>query len=50
MSTAAAQRSVKSGRDDGVIAAHLAGSTGREGIVFIGLAQKKAHIFHTERR
>ena len=50
MSTAAAQRSVKSGRDDGVIAAHLAGSTGREGIVFIGVAQEKAHIFRTERR
>jgi hypothetical protein len=29
---------------------HLAGFTGQEGIVFIGVAQEKAHIFRTERR
>ena len=28
----------------------LAGFTGRDGIVFIGVAQEKAHIFRTERR
>ena len=32
------------------MAEHLAGFTGREGIVFIGVAQEKAHIFRTERR
>ena len=40
----------KGQRKDDVMAAHLAGFTGREGIVFIGVAQEKAHIFRTERR
>ena len=43
-------RFAKGQRKDDVMAAHLAGFTGREGIVFIGVAQEKAHIFRTERR
>ena len=43
-------RFAKGQREDDVMAAHLAGFTGREGIVFIGVAQEKAHIFRTERR
>jgi hypothetical protein len=40
----------KGQRKDDVMAAHLAGFTGREGIVFIGVAQEKTRIFRTERR
>ena len=43
-------RFAKGQRKDDVMAAHLAGFTGREGIVFIGVAQEKARIFRTERR
>jgi hypothetical protein len=43
-------RFAKGQRKDDVMAAHLARFTGREGIVFIGVAQEKAHIFRTERR
>ena len=43
-------RFAKDQRKDDVMAAHLAGFTGREGIVLIGVAQEKAHIFRTERR
>jgi hypothetical protein len=43
-------RFAKGQRKDDVMAARLAGFTGREGIVFIGVAQEKAHIFRTERR
>ena len=43
-------RFAKGQRKDDVMAAPLAGFTGREGIVFIGAAQEKAHIFRTERR
>jgi hypothetical protein len=40
----------KGQRKDDVMHEHLASFTGQEGIVFIGVAQEKAHIFHTERR
>jgi len=43
-------RFAKGQRKDDVMAQHLAGFTGREGIVFVGVAQEKAHIFRTERR
>ncbi|HEX3308583.1 MAG TPA: hypothetical protein VHS32_20240, partial [Streptosporangiaceae bacterium] len=43
-------RFAKGQRKDGVMAQYLAGFTGRDGIVFIGVAQEKAHIFRTERR
>jgi hypothetical protein len=43
-------RFAKGQRKDDVMAQHLAGFTGREGIVFIEVAQEKAHIFRTERR
>ena len=43
-------RFVKGQRKDDVMAAHLAKFTGPEGIVFVGVAQEKAHIFRTERR
>jgi hypothetical protein len=43
-------RCAKGQRKDDVMAARLAGFTGREGIVFIGVAQEKARIFRTERR
>jgi len=43
-------RFAKGQRKDDVMAAHLAGCTGRDGIVFIGVAQEKAHIFRAERR
>ena len=42
-------RFAKGQRKEDVMAAHLAGFTGREGIVFIGVAQGKPHIFRTER-
>jgi len=40
----------KGQRKDDVMHEHLASFTGQEGIVFIGVAQEKAHIFRTERR
>ena len=43
-------RFAKGQRKDDVMAQYLAGFTGRDGIVFIGVAQEKAHIFRTERR
>jgi hypothetical protein len=40
-------RFAKGQRKDDVMAAHLAGFTGREGIVFIGVAQEEgAHLPH----
>jgi hypothetical protein len=43
-------RFAKGQRKDDVMAANLAGFTGREGIVFIGVAPEKTHILRTERR
>src|SRR5262249_34788000 len=43
-------RFAKGQRKDAVRAAHRAGFPGREGIVFMGVAQEKAPIFRTERR
>jgi hypothetical protein len=40
----------KGQRKDDVMHEHLAGFTGTDQVVFIGVAQEKAHIFRTERR
>lgn len=40
----------KGQRKDDVMHEHLAGFTGTDEIVFIGVAQEKAHVFRTERR
>ncbi|MDQ2828461.1 MAG: hypothetical protein M3Y74_05360 [Chloroflexota bacterium] len=40
----------KGQRKDDVAAAHLAAFHGREGVLFIGKAQEKAHVFRTEKR
>jgi hypothetical protein len=40
----------KGQRKDDVMHQHLAGFTGTDEIVFIGVAQEKAHVFRTERR
>ena len=40
----------KGQRKDEVMADHLAAATGTDQILFIGVAQEKAHIFRTERR
>ncbi len=37
-------------RKDDVMQAHLAEFTGEEGVLFIGRAQEKTHLFRTERR
>jgi hypothetical protein len=37
-------------RKDDVMHAHLASFTGEEGVLFIGRAQEKTHLFRTERR
>ncbi|HEX2300804.1 MAG TPA: hypothetical protein VHH34_20240, partial [Pseudonocardiaceae bacterium] len=37
-------------RKDDVMHEHLARFTGEEGVLFIGLAQEKTHLFRTERR
>jgi DNA-binding transcriptional ArsR family regulator len=41
---------VKGQRKDDVMHEHLAGFTGREGVLFIGRAQEKTSVFRTERR
>src|SRR6476659_5974028 len=41
---------VKGQRKDDVMHEHLAGFTGREGVLFIGRAQEKTSLFRTERR
>jgi hypothetical protein len=43
-------RFAKGQRKDEVMAEHLATCTGTDQILFIGVAQEKAHIFRTERR
>ncbi|MGH3717142.1 MAG: hypothetical protein ACRDT4_27320 [Micromonosporaceae bacterium] len=43
-------RFAKGERKDDVMRDHLAGFTGTDDIVFIGVAQEKAHVFRTERR
>ncbi len=43
-------RFAKGQRKDDVMHEHLAGFTGTDQVVFIGVAQEKAHIFRTERR
>ena len=43
-------RFAKGQRKDDVMHEHLAGFTGSDGIVFIGVAQEKARVFRTERR
>jgi len=40
----------KGQRKDDVMHQHLAGFTGTDRIVFVGVAQEKAHVFRTERR
>ena len=40
----------KGQRKDDVMHAHLATFTGEEGVLFIGRAQEKTHLFRTERR
>jgi hypothetical protein len=40
----------KGQRKDDVMHEHLAGFTGTDQVVFIGVAQEKAHVFRTERR
>jgi hypothetical protein len=40
----------KGQRKDDVMHEHLAGFTGTDQIVFVGVAQEKAHVFRTERR
>jgi len=40
----------KGERKDDVMHEHLAGFTGTDAIMFIGVAQEKAHVFRTERR
>lgn len=40
----------KGQRKDDVAAEHLAGFQEREGVLFIGKAQEKAHVFRTEKR
>jgi hypothetical protein len=40
----------KGQRKDDVMHEHLAGFTGTDEIVFVGVAQEKAHVFRTERR
>jgi hypothetical protein len=40
----------KGQRKDDVAAAHLAHCAGQEGVLFIGKAQEKAHVFRTEKR
>jgi hypothetical protein len=40
----------KGERKDDVMHQHLAGFTGTDQIVFVGVAQEKAHVFRTERR
>ncbi len=40
----------KGQRKDAVMQEHLAESTGTDQILFIGVAQEKAHVFRTERR
>src|SRR3954451_13539858 len=40
----------KGERKDDVMHQHLAGFTGTDAIMFIGVAQEKAHVFRTERR
>ncbi|MGH3769115.1 MAG: hypothetical protein ACRDTX_28865 [Pseudonocardiaceae bacterium] len=41
---------VRGQRKDDVMHQHLAGFTGREGVVFIGRAQEKNSVFRTEKR
>ena len=43
-------RFAKGQRKDDVMQAHLRGLTGTDEVVFIGVAQEKAHVFRTERR
>ncbi len=43
-------RFAKGQRKDDVMHEHLAGFTGTDQIVFVGVAQEKAHVFRTERR
>ena len=43
-------RFAKGQRKDDVMHEHLAGFTGTDEIVFVGVAQEKAHVFRTERR
>ncbi len=43
-------RFAKGQRKDDVMQAHLRGFTGTDEVVFIGVAQEKAHVFRTERR
>jgi hypothetical protein len=40
----------KGQRKDDVMREHLAGCTGTDRILFVGVAQEKARVFHTERR
>jgi len=43
-------RFAKGQRKDDVMHEYLAGSTGTDQILFVGVAQEKAHVFRTERR